>query len=335
MNAQQVQPHQKPGLVAAFRRVAATGKHGVRPLAKKTVETYLFWLHRFATSTGKGARQWMGDDVEAFLWQLHRERYAPKSRKQALCALVFVFKNVLGVDVGTLNLPAMPKEQPTIKIIPSRGEIARIFAGLRGQARVMAGLLYGSGLRVNECCMLRVKDVDFESMTIRVHEGKGNKDRLCLLPVNLVDALQRQIGWRAALHETDLNQGAGYVEIPGRMAIKDKGAARDLRWQFLFASAAVRGVYRWHTTPEMIQGSLRKAVKAAGILKRVTPHTLRHAYCTHSIQAGVDVPTVQALMGHDDMETTQGYAHADKARGFSPLDVTERVVVHSPLAWAS
>jgi integron integrase len=295
----------------------------VRPLAEKTVETYLFWLHRFAKFVGKGASQWTGADIESFLWQLHRDQYAQKTRKQALCALVFVFKNVLSVDVGTLNLPAMAKEHPANKIMPSRAELVRIFSGLRGQARVMMGIMYGSGLRVNECCTLRVKDIDFDALTIRVHEGKGGKDRVCLLPMNLVEALQRQIAWRVALHDNDLSQGAGYVELPGRLAIKYKNAARDVRWQFLFPSAVLRGAYRWHTTPEMVQGSLRKAVKAAGILKRITPHTLRHAYCTHSLQAGMDTPTVQALMGHDDMATTQGYAHADAARGFSPLDVDD------------
>lgn len=297
----------KPSLIAMFKRVAATGRPGVRPLAKNTVATYLHWLRAFA----------------AFLWYLHRERYATKTRKQALCALVFTFKHVIGIDPGTLNLPAMPKEKKSLKIIPTRQELVRIFAGLRGQVRLMAGLLYGSGLRVNECCTLRVKDVDFEALTVRVHDGKGGKDRLCVLPRNLVPALQRHVQWHAALHDTDLDQGAGHVELPGRLAIKYKGAARDLRWQFLFPSAVLRGAYRWHATPEMMQQALRRAVRAAGILKTVTPHTLRHAYCTHSLRAGVDAPTVQALMGHDHMETTMLYAHGDAARGVSPMDVPD------------
>lgn len=151
----------------------------------------------------KAARDWTGQDVESFMWLLKEEGYADKSRRQALCALVYVFKNVLKLDPGTLNLPAMPKEKPRVKIIPSRAELGRIFAGMKGQTKLMAALMYGSGLRVHECCTLRLKDVDFEALTLRVHGGKGDKDRLCLLPETLVPALQKQIAWRLAVHERD------------------------------------------------------------------------------------------------------------------------------------
>lgn len=311
-----------PGLIAKFREASSVQTRQRNELCRNTQSTYIFWLRAFWKFIApKPAGQWSGVDVERFLWFLHEQQYAVKSRKQALCALVYVFKHVLNTDLGQLNLPAMPKEKPRLRIIPSRAEIGRIFAGMTGQTKVMAALMYGAGLRVNECCTLRLKDIDFEARTIRIHSGKGDKDRLCLLPDNLIPALEKHIAWRLALHQCDLSNGAGLVDLPGRLAIKYPSAARSPEWQFLFPSSALRGQRRWHTTPEAVQQMLKKAVRAAGILKRVTPHTLRHAYCTHSLRAGNDAATVQALMGHDDLNTTMIYAHADAARGVSPLDV--------------
>lgn len=316
------------GLIATFVAVSTVATPTRRALKKRTVDTYLLWIRKFFSFTGrKPAAQWTGEDVQRFLWWMHTQDYAPKSRRQVLCALVYVFRHVLRVDVGALNLPSMPKEKKTVKIIPTRQEVARIMAGLRGQAKVMAGLLYGAGLRVSECCELRVKDVDLEAGTIRVHGGKGDKDRLTVLPQAMRAALVAQMQWRAGLHDRDLADGAGFVDLPGRMAIKSPRAARDLRWQFLFPSTVLRGQRRWHTTPESIQKALRIAVHAAGITKLVTPHTLRHAFCTHALRAGNDMATVQDLMGHDDPATTMIYAHGDYARGVSPMDAADLVPV--------
>lgn len=309
------------GLLARFEEVASVPHHGRRELSKNTKDTYVFWIRKFHGYAHKPASTWTADDVERYIWWLKQEGYAGPSRKQALCALVYIFKNVLNLDLGVLNLPAMPKEKKRLKVIPTREELGRIFSGLRGQFKTMAGVMYGSGLRVIECCQLRVKDIDFESSTIRVYDGKGGKDRLCLLPCTLVPALQRQIAMRRALHERDLADGAGFVELPGRLAIKYPGAARDLSWQYLFPSAVLRGQKRWHATPQGIQKAIKQAVHAAGILKLITPHTLRHAFCTHALRSGNDPATVQELMGHEDFATTQTYAHADHARGVSPLDV--------------
>jgi site-specific recombinase XerD len=310
-----------PGLIARFRQVAAVQTRERNALCDNTKATYIHWLRLFWKYIApKPASQWTGQDVELFMWHLEAEKYAPKSRRQALCALVYVFKNVLEQDPGRLNLPAMPKEKPTLKIIPNRAELGRIFAGMKGQPRLMAALMYGSGMRVMECCTLRIKDLDFDARTIRVHGGKGDKDRLVLMPDNLASALQKQIAWRMALHQRDCEDGAGFVELPGRYAIKNPSAARSAEWQYLFPSTCIRAQRRWHTTPESVQQALKAAVKAAGILKRITPHTLRHAYCTHSLRSGNDAPTVQSLMGHDSLETTMLYSHADTARGVSPLD---------------
>lgn len=303
-----------------------------RSLGKSTVQCYSFWVRNLYHFNRKPGSLWTGEDVRAWLLHLADKNYSPGSRKQALNAVVFVFRHVLRRDLGMLDMPPMPKVRQTLRIIPSREELARIFSGLRGQVKLMAAVMYGSGLRVLcECCRVRVQDVDLEALTIRIHDGKGAKCRQTIIPVMLVPALRRQIAWRKALHDQDLADGAGFVELPGRLAQKYPHANRELGWQFLFPSTVRRGQYRWHTTDEAIGKQLRAAVRAAGINKRVTPHTLRHAFATHALQAGNDIKTVQELLGHEDLNTTAIYLHADAARGVSPLDVGPLRRVASPV----
>lgn len=304
------------GLIDQFRVQASC-----RDLQKRTRATYEFWLRKFYAESGrKPASEWSGPMVAQWLHDLDSQQYSTVSRKQALCALVFIFKHVLKSDLGKLDLPRPPREKYHLRTIPTREELARIFAGLRGQPRLMAALMYGAGLRVEETCKLRVKDVDFANLTIRIHGGKGDKDRLCLLPIAIVPHLHRQIAWRAALHDQDVAAGSGFVELPGRLAIKYKNAPRELGWQYLFPSQCIRDQRRWHAVPESVQRAMRKAVRAAGIIKSVTPHTLRHAFATHALRAGNDIRTIQDLMGHEHVETTMIYLHGDHARGSSPLD---------------
>ena len=303
-----------------FERAAAmSSQEG--GLARRSRKTYWLWLKAFAGFTGKAAREWRGRDVSDWMWHLDRERYSIPSRRQALCAVVWAFKRVLKVELGTLELPTLPRERERIRIIPSRPELARIFAGLKNPARLMAGLQYGAGLRVSEVCELRVKDIDFEALTVRVHGGKGDKDRMTQLPVRLVPALRRWLEWRAALHANDVADGNGYVELPGRYAVKNPGAARELGWQYVFPSAVVKDRRRWYRTPKALQADVKAAVRAAGITKTVTPHTLRAAFATHALRCGNDLATVQELMGHESPETTLIYIGADGAKGVSPLDL--------------
>lgn len=296
-------------------------------LLPNTVAAYWFWLRKFYAFRQRPASSWTGPDVTEFLCHLHAENYSASARKQALNAAAFFFKHILKADMGQLNLPPLPRERHTLRIIPTREEIGRIFAGLKGQSKLMAALMYGSGLRVGEVCKLRVQDVDFAALTVRVHGGKGDKCRLTLLPVLLVPALTRHIAWRKSVHELDLANGCGLVELPGRLAVKYKSAPRELRWQFLFPSNLLRGQYRWHATDESVGKQMRAAVRAAGIAKRVTPHTLRHAFVTHALQNGNDIATVKDLCGHEDVNTTMIYAHGDAARGVSPLDGAVRLAV--------
>lgn len=313
-----------------FQRAAAE-----QDLLPNTVKTYLHWARQFYAFNRLPASQWTGPEVTRWLWHLHAERYSASARKQALNSINFIFRYVLKADMGKLDLPPLPVERKTLRIIPSREELGRIFSGLRGQVKLMAALMYGSGLRVGECCTLRVKDIDFAALTVRVYFGKGDKCRLTLLPVLLVPALQRHIAWRKALHDQDLADGAGLVALPGRLARKYRNAPRQLGWQFLFPSTLQRGQYRWHTTSESIAKQMRCAVHSAGILKLVTPHTLRHAFATHAMQSGNDIRTVQELLGHEDLNTTAIYAHADAARGISPMDAPVPVRPQLPtLTWS-
>lgn len=303
-------------------------------LARRSRETYWLWLKAFSKFAQKPAREWRGADVSAWMWHLDRERYSIPSRRQALCAVVWACKRVLQLDLGTLNLPTLPREPQRIRIIPSRDELARIFAGLKNPARLMAAVQYGAGLRVSEVCELRVKDLDFAALTIRVHGGKGGKDRLAQLPIRIVEPLRRWLQWRSALHANDVAEGNGYVELPGRYGVKNPSARHDLGWQYVFPSAVVRDRHRWHRTPEAMQRDLKAAVRAAGITKTVTPHTLRAAFATHALRCGNDLSTVQALMGHENAETTLIYVGADGAKGVSPLDLggAELSPRRSPLA---
>ena len=289
----------------------------------KTLDSYWHQCRKFYAFCRKPASQWCGPDVQRWLHHLHAQQYSRSSRKSALCAMAFVFRHILKADMGTLDLPPMPKERHALKVIPTREELARIFAGLKGQPKTMGLVIYGGGPRIEECCTLRVKDLDFATLSVRIHDGKGGKSRLTLLPTLLVERLQKHVAWRKALHDLDLANGGGLVELPGRLAVKYKNAPREFRWQWLFPSAVVRGQYRWHATDEMVAKQMRAAVKAAGIVKRITPHTLRHAFATHAMRAGNDIKTVQELLGHEDLNTTAIYLHADAARGISPLDVPQ------------
>lgn len=298
-----------------FRQAAV-----IQSLLPNTISTYAGLLKKFYAFTGKPASQWTGQEVRAWLIHLNDERYSASSRKQALCAVKFFFDRVLEKELGLLDLPPMPRVRQTLRTIPTIEEIGRIFAGMRGLTKTMAQLMFGSGLRGSECCHLRVQDIDFAALTVRVWFGKGFKSRLTVLPESLVPVMERHLALRQALHDCDLAAGCGLVELPGRLGQKYKNANREFRWQWLFPSTQIRGQYRWHATRESVAKQMRRAVAAAGIIKRVTPHTLRHAFVTYGLRCGNDIKTMMDLVGHEDANTTMIYAHADGALGVSPMD---------------
>ena len=289
-----------------------------------TRATYHIWVKRFYKHCKKPASLWLPEDVRKFMIELHRQKYSPTSRKQALCAIKFVFDHVLKLEMGRLDLPPMPQVRQTLRTIPTIEEIGRIFAGMKGLSKTMGQVMFGSGLRIGECCHLRIQDLDFAALTIRVHCGKGFKSRLTVMPEALVPALRRHLAMRKALHDCDLAAGFGLVELPSRLARKYKNASREFRWQWLFPSTLIRGQYRWHATGECVGKAMRAAVKSAGIIKRVTPHTLRHAFVTYGLRCGNDIKTMMDLVGHQDPNTTMIYAHGDAAQGVSPMDALAR-----------
>lgn len=304
-----------PSALEIFRQAAIHAK-----LLPKTRKDYAAELTKFFKFTGKPASQWTPPQVRHWLIHLHDLKYSGSARSKSLCAVKFFFVHVLKLELGHLDLPPMPRPRQTLRTIPTISEIGRLFAGMKGLSKTMAQIMFGSGLRVGECCKLRVQDVDLENLTIRVWDAKGFKSRLTILPASLVPTLHRHLALLKALHDQDLAAGGGLVELPDRMRFKYKNANREFRQQWFFPSTIVRGQYRWHATLECVGKAMRLALIASGINKHITPHTLRHAFVTYGLRCGNDIKTMMDLVGHEDANTTMIYAHADGAVGFSPMD---------------
>ncbi len=310
---------------SAWRRAVAK-----KALTASTSDSYLFWVRRLFVVCGRrDFSTWGPRDWERLEWWLAEQRpsYSLSSRHQARNALNFVFHAVLGLEVGKLDLPKLPRPEPALVVVPTREEIGRILTNLKGQERLACRIMHGSGARVQECCRIRVQDIDLERARVRLWDGKGEKNRETVLPRHLLPILAQQIAWRRVLHERDVADGNGFVEVPSRIARKFRGAPRELGWQWLLASSVVSAQHRWYLSPDSVGGALLAARRAAGIVKRVTCHALRKAFATEAMQAGMDVRTIQALLGHADLKTTANHYLAIDLRGaFSPADVpTERL----------
>ena len=270
------------------------------------------------------------DEVTAFLNHLARERnVAANTQNQALSALLFLYKEALGTPLPWLDSLERSRRPARMPTVLTRAEVARLLAAMRGTKWMMAGLLYGAGLRLRECLTLRVKDVDFGYGQILVRDGKGAKDRVTMLPATLVEPLKEHLLRMKALHERDLECGYGDVELPDALARKYPRAAYEWGWKFVFPSQRLSidpqtGVIRRHHLYEnyLIRG-VGEAARAAGIAKHVSCHTLRHSFATHLLENGHDIRTVQELLGHADVSTTMVYTHVLNRGGrgvASPLD---------------
>jgi integron integrase len=272
-------------------------------------------------------------EVTAFLgWLAVERKVAAATQNQALSALLFLYKHVLGEELPWLAGLVRAQRPVRVPVVLTQGEVRRILASLAGAARLMVGLLYGAGLRQIECLSLRVKDVDFAYRRIVVRDGKGAKDRVTMLPENLVQPLQEHLGRVRVLHRRDIDEGFGEVWLPFALARKYPRASREWGWQFVFPSATrsadPRGgaVRRHHVHPDTLARIVKGAARAAGIVKPVTCHTLRHSFATHLLEAGHDIRTVQELLGHADVSTTMIYTHVLNRGGHgvrSPLDRLE------------
>ncbi|MGH8156025.1 MAG: integron integrase [Rhodanobacteraceae bacterium] len=297
----------------------------------RTEEAYVGWIRRFILANDKRHPRTMGArEVEAFLTHLATHAHvAASTQNQALSALLFLYREVLQQELPWLEDIRRAKKPQRLPVVLSRGEAASLLAEMSGVTWLMASLLYGSGLRLMECLRLRVQDVDFMRREITVRRGKGGKDRRTMLPAMAMDALQGQLAEARRVHERDLDAGFGEVWLPDALARKYPGAAREWAWQYVFPASARSvdprsGIMRRHHVDEtVLQRAVKQAVRRARISKRATCHTLRHSFATHLIEAGYDIRTVQELLGHKDVSTTQIYTHVLNRGGrgvVSPLD---------------
>jgi integron integrase len=271
-------------------------------------------------------------EVTAFISALAvRDRVSPSTQNQALAALLFLYREVLGVDLAWLDDLVRAKAQPRIPVVLSPEEVALLLDLVKGTAALMARLMYGAGLRLLECCRLRVKDVDFATNQITVRSGKGNKDRRTMLPATLREPLRAHFEQTRRRHASDVTRGGGWVELPGRLARKLPNAGREWPWHWVFPATreythAETGQRRRHHLHEtVVQRALREAVVASGIPKRATCHTLRHSFATHLLEDGYDIRTIQELLGHRDLTTTMVYTHVLNRGGQGVLSPADRL----------
>ena len=303
----------------------------VRHYSIRTEEAYVDWVRRFILFQDKRHPKDMGaEEVRDFLSHLATERNVSAStQNQAKSALLFLYREVLKIELPWLDEVVAAKVARRLPVVLTPTETRRLLNAMSGTMGLVASLLYGTGMRLLEGLRLRVKDVEFERREIIVREGKGNKDRVTVLPENLILPLQTHMEKVKALHERDLEVGFGEVYLPDALAAKYPKAARTWGWQFVFPSA-VRSIdprsgieRRHHLYEASVQRAVREVAKIAEVHKPVTPHVLRHSFATHLLQAGYDIRTVQELLGHSDVSTTMIYTHVLNKGGkgvVSPLD---------------
>ncbi len=303
----------------------------VRHYSIRTEEAYVDWARRYVLFHGKRHPKEMGPaELTAFLTHLATERgVSASTQNQAKSALLFLYREVLGQELPWLDEVVAAKPGKRLPVVLTQTEVRRLLGATSGTMGLVVSLLYGTGMRLLEGLRLRVKDVEFTRRETIVREGKGNKDRVTVLPENLMLPLKAHLDKVKALHERDLDAGFGEVYLPDALAVKYPNAARSWGWQYVFPSA-VRSVdprsgteRRHHLHEASVQRAVREAAKLADIHKPVTPHVLRHSFATHLLQAGYDIRTVQELLGHKDVATTMIYTHVLNRGGrgvVSPLD---------------
>jgi integron integrase len=304
-----------------------------RHYAPSTEKAYCHWIRSFIRFHGVRHPAEMGQvEVEAYLSHLANERQVSAStHKQALSALLFLYKEVLKIDLPWLGDIGRPKTARRLPEVLTVTEVQRTLAGLAGEHATLACLLYGTGMRILEGLRLRTKDIDFERGAIIVRESKGNKDRVVMLPRSLRDALAQQLRLSHALWEADRAAGVPGVELPHALAAKYPRAGESWAWHWVFPQSALSidrrsgTKRRHHAYPETFRRALTKALRAAGVTKPASVHTLRHSFATHVLQSGADIRTVQTLLGHADVSTTMIYTHVLQIAGGvpSPLDAID------------
>lgn len=280
-------------------------------------------------------------EVRQFLSHLVVERHlSAATQQQALSALLFLYRNVVGQPLEALGPLPRGRVPTTLPVVLSPEEVARVLGLLRGTHRLVGVLLYGSGLRLTECLMLRVKDLDLDRGELTVRRGKGGKDRVTVISETVRGPLREHLGWVRAMHGCDLAKGGGWVEMPGGLAAKYPTAGSSWPWQWVFpARRTYRDpesgrVRRHHLHPSVVQRAMTGAVRASGMGKRASCHTLRHSFATHLLEAGYDIRTVQELLGHRDVTTTMIYTHVLNRGGRGVRSPADRLGMHADAGMA-
>ena len=297
-----------------------------------TEEAYVNWTKRFILFHNKKHPAQLGEkEISSFITDLAvNGNVAASTQNQALNAIVYIYKHVLKIDLGDFGPMERAKKPKKIPVVMSKEEVESVLSFMSGTNRLMAQVIYGSGLRVKECMRLRVNNIDFYMNQINVINGKGAKDRATLFPEKIQPLMKDHLEKIKVMHDYDLKNGFGEVYLPYALERKYKNAAKEWKWQYVFPASKIStdprsGIKRRHHFDESV---LRKAVRAAGkkagITKVIGPHTFRHSFATHMLENGYDIRTVQELLGHEDVSTTMIYTHVMKKGGLgakSPLDL--------------
>ena len=309
----------RPAMDARSPKLLDRVRHAIRTrhYSRRTEEAYVHWIRRYILFHRKTHPSEMGvAEISRFLTFLAVDLHVSAStQNQALSALLFLYKDVLAMSIGDIPPVVRARTPQRLPVVLSRDEVGKLLRALAGQERLVVMLLYGAGLRLEECLELRVKDFDFDRQQIVVRQGKGQKDRVTMLPSAAREGLTAHLARVRQVHDTDLARGLGRVVLPFAVARKYPNAATDWRWQFAFPAARICRDPRWggpsrhHLHESVVQKAVARAARQAGITKRVGPHTMRHSFATALLEDGYDIRTVQELLGHRDVRTTMTYLH--------------------------
>jgi integron integrase len=297
----------------------------------RTEKAYIRWIVRYVKFHKYTHPDKLGEDeIVGFLnWLANKRNVAASTQNQALCALIFLYKQVLEQPLGKFENLERARESNHLPVVLSKKEATKILSNMQGDARLMAELLYGSGLRQSECLRLRVKDIDFEFNQLWVRNGKGKKDRTTVMPAISKEKLKEQVQRVTLLHKKDLQKGFGEVVLPKALSKKYPYLVNALGWQYLFPSTKRAPdprsgiVQRYHKSSSYLHKAIKDAVQQTAIMKKVSSHTFRHSFATHLLISGYDIRTVQELLGHKNVSTTMIYTHVLKKGGRgvkSPID---------------
>ena len=307
----------------------------LRHFSRRTEEAYAGWVRRYIVFHHKRHPAEMAErEVAAFLSNLAQVRgVSASTQNQAFCAVLFLYRHVLGRPLGKLEGLVWAKRAEHVPVVLTRDEVVEVMAQLSGVSWLVAALLYGAGLRLTECLELRVKDVDVAGSQIVVRSGKGGKDRRTTLPMAVVEPLAVHLGEVQRLHARDLAAGYGRVSLPDALAVKYPKAAGEWRWQFMFPAGRICRDPKWgepsryHLHESAVQRAVSEAAGRAGLTKRVSCHTFRHCFATHLLEDGADIRTVQELLGHKDVSTTMVYTHVLNRGPLGVRSPADRVVL--------